>query len=103
MRHRYYYGGGPFSDATVHRSKDCPELETPRPLSDSTVEDINADRCPECAGDEPDDEPEGTEWTDRPAAAIEAGICPWCQEEYESVGRHASSAHPGEWERYKDD
>jgi len=61
MRHRYYYDGGPFADATVHRSKDCPELETPHPLADSTVEDIDADQCSECMGSELSEESETCE------------------------------------------
>lgn len=48
MRPRYYYDGGSFDDATIHRNQYCPELETPKPLSDSTVEDIDADHCDEC-------------------------------------------------------
>jgi len=49
----YYSGrnGDSFTDATIHGSKHCSELEEPiRPLADSTVESIEADRCPECAG-----------------------------------------------------
>ncbi len=41
------------------------------------------------------------------AAAIDAGVCPWCPEDdqYEGdhVGRHASRAHPEEWQAYKAD
>ncbi len=62
----YYSGrnGDSFTDATIHGSKHCSELEEPiRPLADSTVESIEADRCPECAGgvqteSESSDEPE---------------------------------------------
>jgi hypothetical protein len=41
------------------------------------------------------------------AAAVDAGVCPWCPDDdpYEGdhVGRHASSAHPDEWDAYRDD
>lgn len=41
------------------------------------------------------------------AAAVEAGVCPWCpaDDRYEGdhVGRHASSAHPDAWDAYKSD
>ena len=41
------------------------------------------------------------------AAAVEAGVCPWCPDDdrYEGdhVGRHASSAHPDEWDAYRGD
>ena len=44
---------------------------------------------------------------DTDAAAVEAGVCPWCpaDDRYEGdhVGRHASSAHPDEWDAYKID
>lgn len=44
---------------------------------------------------------------DSDADAVEAGVCPWCDpdDRYEGdhVGRHASSAHPDEWEQYKND
>jgi len=47
MRPRYYYNGGPFDGATIHRSKHCSELEDPKPLSESTVEVVmsNGDVC----------------------------------------------------------
>jgi len=66
MRPRYYYNGGPFDGATIHRSKHCSELEDPKPLSESTVESIEPDQCPECAGgvqteSESSDEPETCE------------------------------------------
>jgi len=41
------------------------------------------------------------------AAAVEAGVCPWCPDDdrYEGdhVGRHASSAHPDAWDAFKSD
>lgn len=37
------------------------------------------------------------------AAQIDAGECPWCDDyDGESVGRHASAAHPDEWDAYKE-
>jgi len=37
---------------------------------------------------------------------IDAGVCPWCDPddryEGESVGRHASSAHPEKWTAHKE-
>jgi hypothetical protein len=42
-----------------------------------------------------------------PAAAVNAGVCPWCPDsdryEGDHVGRHASSAHPDEWQAFKSD
>jgi len=50
-----------------------------------------------------DDEDDATEWEDRPAAAIEAGVCPWCDDyEGDHVGQHASSAHADQWADYKE-
>lgn len=41
-----------------------------------------------------------------PAVQIDEGACPWCppDDRYEGdhVGRHASSAHPDEWDAYTD-
>jgi len=38
------------------------------------------------------------------ADTIEAGKCPWCDDyEGDNVGMHASSAHPDEWDAYKED
>jgi len=38
------------------------------------------------------------------AAAIDAGVCPWCDDYTgDHVGRHASRAHPEEWQAYKAD
>jgi len=38
------------------------------------------------------------------AEAVDAGICPWCDDyEGDHVGRHASSAHPDAWDEYTDD
>lgn len=35
---------------------------------------------------------------------IEAGVCPWCDDyEGDGVAQHASSAHPDEWDEYKED
>ena len=35
---------------------------------------------------------------------IDAGKCPWCDEyEGDAVGQHASSAHPDEWNDYKEE
>jgi hypothetical protein len=35
--------------------------------------------------------------------ALEAGECPWCDEyEGDAVGQHAASAHPEEWDDYKE-
>ncbi|MFC7044294.1 hypothetical protein ACFQH6_20465 [Halobacteriaceae archaeon GCM10025711] len=52
--------------------------------------------------DEPTgDTPEGDATT---ADVIESSVCPWCDEyEGENVGQHASSAHPDEWDAYKED
>lgn len=61
MRHRYYYDGGPFDSATIHRDKNCSELEDAHPLADSTVESIDADRCPECMDAEAQSESESKE------------------------------------------
>ena len=39
-----------------------------------------------------------------PADMIEAGECPWCSDyEGEGVAQHAASAHPDEWDAYKED
>jgi hypothetical protein len=36
------------------------------------------------------------------AQLIQAGECPWCDDyEGDHVGRHASSAHADEWQRFK--
>lgn len=69
MRPRYWYDGGPFAEATIHRSKHCSELESPKPLSERTVDDIDANRCSACAGgvqtesetEDENDEPETCE------------------------------------------
>lgn len=38
-----------------------------------------------------------------PGASIEAGECPWCEDyDGEHVGQHASSAHPDEWQAYRE-
>lgn len=38
-----------------------------------------------------------------PETVLERGACPWC-EDYtgDYPGQHASSAHPDEWEAYRD-
>lgn len=58
--------------------------------------------------DDTDDTDESERVQPRDAAQlIEGGICPWCpddpDEKYEGdhVGRHASSAHPDEWEQHQ--
>lgn len=54
---------------------------------------------------EPGAGPDGSDdgESDTIAAAIEGGVCPWCDDyEGDSVPQHASSAHPDEWTNYKD-
>jgi len=100
----------------------CPHCEARSP-DDAPRRDVDGERCPDCTGADGESEAEGTaepvvsesegddaagtEWEDRPAAAVEAGICPWCKEdgdryEGEHVGQHASSAHPEAWAEYRD-
>lgn len=49
--------------------------------------------------------PDGASDTSRDLAAIiDDGECPWCDEyDGENVAQHASSAHPDEWDAYKED
>lgn len=54
----YYSGrdGDPFTDAVMHESRDCPELQasegSARPVADATVALLDAVAwCPECAAD----------------------------------------------------
>ena len=77
--------------------------EDPSELYDSPDADAlaDADKVRPVTRDEPDDDFESV------AAAVEAGVCPWCpaDDRYEGdhVGRHASSAHPDAWDAYKSD
>jgi len=54
----YYSGrdGDPFTDAVMHATRDCPELQaadgSARPVADETVALLDAVAwCPECASD----------------------------------------------------
>jgi hypothetical protein len=41
---------------------------------------------------------------DSVAAAIEAGVCPWCDDyEGDAVAQHASSAHSDKWAAHSED
>lgn len=97
----YFTGvsGDSFTDAELHTSKHCDALGEPvRPLADESVP-ADPTLCEECG--------DGNTAAERDAEALIAmGVCPWCDGEdgYEGdhVGRHASSAHPEEWEAYSD-
>lgn len=61
-----------------------------------TVIDTDESEDTEAVGDETD------ELTDEQITeTIDDGVCPWCIEEFENVGSHASKAHPDEWDQYK--
>jgi len=100
----YYSGrsGDSFTDATLHTDAECCPGPV-RPLAESTAESLtDTNYCPDCAGG--DDEPEEPEQNRDVAQLIELGSCPWCEKDgFESVGRHASAAHPNEWQDYRDD
>lgn len=105
----YYSGrdGDPFTDAVMHESRDCLDLEaaegSARPVADDTVALLDSvEWCGKCSsggggGGYLRDEP--------PEVQIDEGVCPWCppDDRYEGghVGQHASSAHPEEWANYK--
>ena len=103
-----------YGDVVLHDDRGCPDGPVRAAPRGATGEE-----CPDCTGDgaggesETDSEGESTAETVGPedasedveetAAAVEAGVCPWC-DEYEGghVGQHASSAHPDAWEAYRD-
>jgi len=95
----YFTGrsGDSFVTATLHARKDCDNLSEPiRPLADDSVPS-DAGLCTACG-------PKGAEMHDGDKAQlIQEGICPWCKDEYTSVGRHAAAAHPDEWAEYSAD
>jgi len=94
----WFSGTDGYAGKTLHNSKQCSELSEPyRPLADSTVKQIeDADRCAECHADVSDN----MQSRDK-EQLIQEGVCPWCDRDgFQSVGRHASSAHPDEWEEY---
>lgn len=84
------------TDSTAH-PEDASELYDD-PDADALAD---AEKVRPVTRDEPDDGFESD------AAAVEAGVCPWCpaDDRYEGdhVGRHASSAHPDAWDAYKSD
>lgn len=104
-----------YSDVVLHTQRGC--VDGPMRAAPPGVD---GDLCSDCTGagggSETEDDggtaevaesEDATEWADRPAAAVEAGICPWCEEdadryEGEHVGQHASSAHPEAWAEYRD-
>jgi len=98
----YYTGrsGDSFTDATLHTTDDCPELDAPvRPIANSSVP-ADASLCGECG--------DGNTAAERDAEAmIDMGVCPWCpsDDRYEGdhIGQHASSAHPDKWDAYAGD
>lgn len=115
----YYYegrDGASFTESVVHYREDCDELGEPiRPIAEATIEaSEDIEMCPDCtpldsASESDTDEPDGEEERSR-ESLIEDGRCPWCIEEGaedpykgEHVGQHASSAHPEEWDAYKND
>lgn len=54
--------------------------------------------------DQGDDPPDEAAESDDLAAQIDAGECPWCDDyEGDGVPQHAASAHPDEWDAYKED
>ena len=90
------------TDSTAH-PEDASELyDTPDADALADAEKVR----PVTRGDE---WPKGTTALDvgDDAAAVEAGVCPWCpaDDRYKGdhVGRHASSAHPDEWDAFKSD
>ncbi len=97
----YYAAGGRYC-----RRRRCRVLFRERARRIRPVDDVDGlepcDRHLDEGG-----ESDATEWADRPAAAMEAGVCPWCESdddryEGENVGQHASSAHPEEWTEYRE-
>jgi hypothetical protein len=103
-----------YADAVLHSKRGCPD----GPVR-AAPRGVEGERCPDCTADgesetededgtaEPVGSEDATEWADRPAAAVEAGICPWCEDdddryEGEHVGQHASSSHPEAWAEYRD-
>jgi hypothetical protein len=100
----YAYSGevaGPFYETRDEAAENCDDGETPRPVSGDV---IDAD----ASGDDPETDPDGDDDAPRdpPLTELQAqfdrGVCPWCDDyEGESVGRHASSAHPERWQRFK--
>ena len=112
MADYYYQGrsGDPFEDATIHESSVCCP-DPARPIAESTVDSLDdPEWCPDCIpfGDDSD-----SDSTDSASDSgmhdgdieklIEAGECPWCNSySGDHVGQHASSAHPEEWNAYKE-
>lgn len=84
-------------DGTYHESRRCRRLHNTGNRIRRIDETRDRDPCGHCV--ETDGEKTMAERDIE--QMIELGICPWCEDEYTSVGRHASAAHPDQWEAYK--
>lgn len=84
------------ADGEHHTRRRCRRLHR---TSDriTRTDTPDGDPCPRCvAGDD-------TMQARDIEQLIQEGVCPWC-EDYagEHVGQHASSAHPDEWQAYRE-
>ena len=81
-------------DGTYHDRRTCRRLHRTGDRIQRTEDTAELAPCDHCVDD-------GTYEQDI-AELIEAGICPWCGDEYENVAAHASQVHKLKWAAYSD-
>jgi len=85
-------------DGTYHDRRTCRRLHNTGGRIRRVDDPGDRDPCVHCVADAHTD---GMHDGDV-EQLIEAGVCPWCESEYENVGSHAAQVHPDEWERYNE-